>query len=201
MTRQYVTVTLTARVAGGDVVLLNANGKKIAAIAAPDAACVSECTINSIELRHEWRTAFAGMIGSIHSTRRRILRTPWENKVSTWMKSLRFRRNRQRPRYNKNFRYSDEKRRVWSDAVRCMLSQYNNKLHEHRLRTKSPWRLWAQTVAGNHRKKRFVYADSSAEEKTQFGIGYGKTVRAKVEQPVIQLQLQWNRNDSCSVVA
>jgi hypothetical protein len=201
MARKYITVTLTARVSGDSVVLLDAHGKKIAVIPALSAECTTSGTIEAIEVRHEWRHAFSGMIGSIHNKRSRILRSPWEIKISTWMKSLRLRRNRPKPYYCKNFRYSDEKRKVWSDAVRCLLSQYNNKLHEHRLRAKSPWRLWAQTVAGNHRKKRCVYADSSVQEKTQCCIGDGDTAGAKAEQPDIQLQLQWNRNDSCSVVA
>ena len=171
MGRKYITVTLTARVSGDTVVLLDAHGKKIAAIQALVAECTTNGTIEAIELRHEWRHAFSGMIGSIHNKRSRILRTPWEIKISTWMKSLRMRRNRPKPYYCKNFRYSDEKRKVWSDAVRCLLAQYNNKLHEHRLRAKSPWRLWAQTVAGNHRKKGCVYADSSVQEKTQCGNG------------------------------
>jgi hypothetical protein len=201
MARKYITVTLTARVSGDSVVLLDAHGKKIAVVPSSVAECTTNGTIKSIEVKHEWRRAFSGMIGSIHNKRSRILRTPWEIKISTWMKSLRLRRNRPKPYYCKNFRYSDEKRKVWSDAVRCLLSQYNNRLHEHRLRAKSPWRLWAQTVAGNHRKKKSDYADCSIREKKEQGVSHGEATRTKTGKPDVQLQLHWSRNDSCSVVA
>jgi hypothetical protein len=201
MARKYVTVMLTARVLGDSFVLLDVHGKRIAVVPAIDAVECSKHTINSIEMRTKWREAFSGMLGSLGSKRHRMQKSPWEIKIQTWMASLRHRRNRKVVRYGKNFRYSDEKRKMWSDAVTCLLSQYNQKLCEYRLRSKNPWRLWAQTVSGNHRKKGCVYADSSVPQEKERSKSNGETVGANVDQQGIQMQLHWNRDDACSVVA
>lgn len=201
MGRKYVTVTLSARVAGDRLVILDVHGKRIAVVPSSDAIPLSEQFIKSIELRNEWKAAFSGMLGSLNSKRMRMLASPWDVKIKTWMVSLRHRRNRKSARYGKNFRYSDENRKDWSHAIKCLLAQYNNKLGEYRLRNKNPWRLWAQTVAGNHRKKGCVYADSSVQEKKKRGEGYGETIATEAGQPRTQLQLHWNDNDACSVIA
>jgi hypothetical protein len=179
MGRKYVTVTLSARMSGDRFVILDVHGKRIAVLPLSDAIPLSEQSIKSIELRNEWKSAFSGMLGSLNSKRLRMLALPWDVKIQTWMTSLRHRRNRRSARYGKNFRYSDEKRKDWSHAVTCLLAQYNNKLGEYRLRNKNPWRLWAQTVAGNHRKKGCFYADSSVQEEKERREGYGEAVAAQ----------------------
>lgn len=158
--RTYITVTLTARVDGECVVLLNALGKKIAVMPAVEAIPADEKTVHSIELRHKWKHAFSGMMGSLNKKQKRFDQSPWKSKVAVWQKSLRWRRNRQRPQAKaKSKCYSEESRPDWAAAILCLLSQYNSRLHEYRLRTRNPWRLWAQTVAVNNRKKGVMYAD------------------------------------------
>lgn len=159
MEREYIIVELVARVEGDEVVLLDSNLQKIAKLHRSRASLASRDTIRSIELVVQWRAAFKGMVHSINAKNERLQQTPWQKKCGVWTTSIRHRRNR-KIWNNQHFRrksvakrFSEESRPSWEAAIKCMLYQYINKTTEYRLRQKNPWRLWAQTVIGNHRKK------------------------------------------------
>ena len=198
---RIATVTLSALIVGGRARLVDGNGKRIAVISLEVASEASDEAMNSMLVWADWNRAFAGMLNSLHCHRIRMRVSPWETKTQTWMKSLRLRRNHRKLQYGDNSRYAEKTRPNWGAAVACLLQQYSNRLREHRLRSKNPWRLWAQTVVGNHRKKRLVYADSSIQEETKCGIGDSKAVGAETARPEVQVRIDWDRHDACSVVA
>jgi hypothetical protein len=201
MARKYVTVTLTARVSGDSVVLLDVHGKKIASVRASDAVRASDGTISSIETRRKWQHAFAGMMGAINNEHKRLAKTAWEVKTQTWLKSLRWRRNRNNPPAKSLSRcYSPAVRPNWDAAVVALVRQYNSRLNERRLRKSNPWRLWAQTVAGNLRKKAMMRNDFSAQKETQI-VRDSEAARKEVGRPEVQVCIDWDRTDSSIVVA
>jgi hypothetical protein len=97
MARQYVNVTLTARLEGNRLLLLDGSGKLIKAIQVDQAKTLDGDDVACIELRHEWSSAIAGMIGSNFNATHRHKRSGWDAKISVWVVSLRHRRNRTRP--------------------------------------------------------------------------------------------------------
>ncbi len=199
--RKYITVTLTARIDGECVVLLDAHGRKIAAIATSDAICASDSTVSSIETQREWQHAFSGMMLSLGNKHRRLTATPWQSKIGVWMKSLRWRRNRQRAQVKtRSKKYSEASRPDWTAAVSCLLHQYNGRLHEARLRKSNPWRLWAQTVAGNHRKKGVMYADCSIQKEAARA-GDCQAVGKETGRSEVQMRIDWAGSEPIAFVA
>jgi hypothetical protein len=190
--KRMTSVCLSAVVVGDKVRLLDRNGKRIAVIDASLACETSEETSAEIILRANWAQSFAGMMGSYTNKLAYVSQTGWDRKIGTWLKSICCRRNRNRPITKKKaIRYSAEARPNWDKAIDCLFMQYNNRLHEHRLRTANPWRLWAQTVSGNHRKKREQHEDSSVSEEADvqhFSQGSG----ASAEGSAIQMRMQWH---------
>lgn len=189
MTRQYVTVTLTARVAGSDLVLLDANGKKIAHIKCDAAREANDETIRSIEFRYEWRVAFARMMGQFNNVRTRHEQTPWQAKCGTWITSLRIRRNKDNAlaksckRKKPSSVYSTARRPNWAAAIALMVYLHNAKAKELQMRADNPWRLWAQTVSGNHRKKGQPHAARPQSDS--------QAIRRKVVAPTVQVRLDF----------
>jgi hypothetical protein len=162
MARKYITVTLTARVSGDSVVLLDAHGKKIAVIPALSAECTTIGTIKAIEVRHEWRHAFMKMIaynGHRHTSSRH---DKWHRKTQSWLASLRHRRNRPEECRKSHERRANrwiEKRPNWDEAFTLMLKRNDCVFHRHRHRAKNPWRVWAETVAANIKSRRRRHED------------------------------------------
>lgn len=169
--RHYTTVELTARVEGDEVVLLDRDGKKIKRLSRHIAVVMSRDAFAAIT----WKASFTGMINSIKANERRMGRSAWQTKCDGWLVSLRHRRNRKRwdskhvTQKKASCRYSSLSRPDWGAAVKCLYVQYHNRLHEHRLRQKNPWRLWAQTVIGNHRKKGKRRAESIVRNSEAIG--------------------------------
>jgi hypothetical protein len=198
---RVVTVTLSAIVEGDKVVIFDSNGRRRARIENEFAKELAREQKESIELRKQWQFAFAGMMAGITSRAKRLSRDPWAKKISVWQKSLRWRRNRKRePAKAVSRCYSSVSRPTWERAVIVMRAQYNNRLNESRLRNGNQWRLWSQTVAGNHRKKRQIYEDNLSD-KAPIGRGDGEGVRAKAERSGFQVCFDWDRVDTCSFVA
>jgi len=159
-------VCLSAYVVGDKVRLMDCTGKTVAVIKESVAREASSVLCRSVFLRAQWAQAYAGMLGSHTNQVARMSSTAWERKIGMWLTVVRCRRNRNRPITKKKaIRYSEQARPNWDKALDCMFAQYNNRLHEHRLRTANPWRLWAQTVSGNHRKKRERHEDSSVPQE------------------------------------
>jgi hypothetical protein len=162
MPRKYITVTLTARILGDSVVLLDAHGKKIAAVTASAAKCTTSATIESIEVRHEWRNAFMQMLaynGHRHASSRH---DEWHRKTQSWLASVRHRRNRPDQCRNSHKRRAIrwiEKRRNWDEAITLMLKRNDCVFHRHRHRAKNPWRVWTETVAANIKSRRRRHED------------------------------------------
>jgi hypothetical protein len=189
---QIIAVTLSALADGSTVRLVDSNGKKIAVIPLDVAGEASLATTEAILLRANWKHAFAGMIGSLNNKHKSRQTTAWKRKIQVWQVSLRWRRNRTRPATKTQARcYSEHVRTDWSRAALAMLAQYNNRLHEARLRRANPWRLWAQTVAGNHRKKGAMRDDRRNEAKENKGAGYGHAAGKSASQAAIQMRIDW----------
>ena len=193
MARDYVTVTLTARVSGDYVVLLDAHGKKIARVPLSVAHTASQSVLESISIKQKWKASFGGMIHFLSQRNKRLSATEWERKIATWQKSLRLRRNRPHVFKAQSRRFSPDVRKTWDDAIRCLMSQYLSARNEYLLRKKNPWRLWAQTVSGNHRKK-----TNAGQDRT---ISDSETIAAKTGRTEFQVCFDWSNSDSSVVVA
>ena len=190
--KRMTSVCLSAVVVGDKVRLLDRNGKHIAVIDASLACETSEETSAEIILRAHWAQSFAGMMGSHMRKLACYSSTAWDRKIGMWITVVKCRRNRNRPISKKKaIRYSEQARPNWDKALSCMFAQYNNRLHERRLRTANPWRLWAQTVSGNQRKKRERHEDGAVSQEADvqhFPQGSG----VPVEQSAIQMRMQWH---------
>lgn len=151
---QFTTVTLTAEVSGKNLVLLNRHGGKIAALETSLACPVTAESLGKIKLRKQWNSAFSRMKAQLANKVSHASKSAWNRKCATWHASLRWRDNRVKSPAKAYARcFSSRVRKDWSLAVKAMYSQYRNRLHEARKRKQNPWRLWAQTVSCNHRKK------------------------------------------------
>jgi hypothetical protein len=185
-------ITLSALIVGDRVRLVDVHGKKIAVVPLTVVRKASTETTDAILLRAHWKHAFAGMIGSLNNEHKSRQVTAWQRKIQVWQASLRWRRNRQRPQFKqRSKKYSEVSRPDWAAAVLCLLHQYNGRLHETRLRRANPWRLWAQTVAGNHRKKGAMRDDRRNEAKENEGAGYGHATGRSASQAAIQMRIDW----------
>lgn len=199
--KRIVTVTLTAIQHGDTVRILDANGKRVGSIPLVAAAPASEDVVKSLAFKIEWQLAFSRMMGGLNSKTQRMQKTRWERKIQVWQASLRWRRNRRQEVFKSPSRkYTPHARPTWQHAVNAMLRQYNFRLHESRLRKNNPWRVWAQTVSGNHRKRRAIINERNQEKALQsvsdgsgFGIATGTTE--------LQMQLHWSGSDASTVVA
>lgn len=185
-------VTLSALVVGDSVRLVDVHGKKIAVVPLRLVGTASSQTTDALLLRAKWKHAFAGMSASLNSKHKSMQTTAWKRKIQVWQASLRWRRNRERPITKNHSRcYSGHVRTEWSRAVLALLAQYNNRLHEARLRRANPWRLWAKTVAGNHRKKGAMRDDRRNEAKENKSVGDGHATGRSASQAAIQMRIDW----------
>ena len=163
MARQYVNVTLTARVEGDRVVLIDGNGNTIRAIREIDARTADASVLKAIELRHTWSSALAGMIGgNLKATQRHKL-SAWDAKISVWVVSLRHRRNRTRPSRSRSGPPRPKFRsQTWEERLDHLTAQHINWKRKCESREANPWSLWAETVSGNLRKRGYVNEDIKA---------------------------------------
>ena len=185
-------VTLSALIVGDSVRLVDVHGKKIAVLPLDLVRKASSETTDAMLLRAHWKHAFAGMIGSLNNKHKSMQATAWKRKIQVWQASLRWRRNRLRPTTkSESIRYSEHVRPDWNRAVRALLMQYNNRLHEARLRRANPWRLWAQTVAGNHRKKGAMRDDRRNKAKENEGVSDGRATGRVASHAAIQMRIDW----------
>jgi len=199
MERKYITVTLTARVSGDSVVLLDAHGKKIAVIPALSAECTTNGTIEAIEVRHEWRNSFMQMLaynGHRHVSSRH---NEWHRKTQSWLASLRHRRNRPdkcRAAHERRANRWIEKRRNWDEALALMLKRNDCVIHRHRHRAKNPWRVWTETVAANIKSRRRRHEDD-CETIQADTVGSSKQTRGTG----IQVRFDWTVFDTADSLA
>ena len=162
MARQYVNVTLTARVEGDRVVLIDGNGNPIRAIPAVDARTADASVLEAIELRHTWSSALAGMIGGNLKATQRHKRSAWDAKISVWVVSLRHRRNRTRPSRSRSGPPRPKFRsQTWEERLDHLTAQHIKWKRKCESRESNPWSLWAETVSGNLRKRGYVNADGN----------------------------------------
>jgi hypothetical protein len=198
---QIIAVTLSALVDGGMVRLVDSHGKKIAVIPLDIAEEASSATTEQMLLRAKWKYAFAGMIGSLNNKLKSRQVTAWQRKTQVWQASLRWRRNRQKPQFKqRSKKYSEASRPDWTAAVSCMLRQYNGRLHEARLRRANQWRLWAQTVAGNHRKKGAMRDDRREYTQEAESVGDSQPIRRLASPAGVQMQIDWRGTDAEAVL-
>lgn len=163
MPREYVTVTLTARVDGDRVVLIDGNGNPIRAIRAVDARTADASVLEAIELRHTWSSALAGMIGGNLKATQRHKRSAWDAKISVWVVSLRHRRNRTRPNRSRSGPPRPKFRsQTWEQRLDHLTAQHIKWKKKCESREENPWSLWAETVSGNLRKRGYLNEDSKA---------------------------------------
>jgi hypothetical protein len=196
-----MTVTLSAILEGDKVVILDSHGSRRGTIETEFAKELTHEQKESLELQKQWQFAFAGMMVGMTNRAKRLLQDPWSKKIGVWQKSLCWRRNRRRePAKAVSTCYSSVSRPTWERAAICLLAQYNNRLHESRMRNGNQWRLWSQTVAGNHRKKRQINEDKLFYKAT-IGVGDGEATTGKTERPVVQVCFDWDGIDSRSFVA
>jgi len=199
MGRRYVTATLTARVSGDFVVLLDVHGKKIATIPAKSAVCASALTIESIEVRHKWQNSFKQMLAYNSYRHSHSRQDEWQKKIQTWLKSVKCRRNR--PEYcrlaseRRAKRWSD-KRANWEATMCLMLRRNCAVIHKHKERSRNPWRIWTETVAANIKARRNRHEDDRETIEADTVRFAGQTGVAGV-----QVRFDWFAADTANGVA
>ena len=197
--RKYITVTLTARVFGDSVVLLDAHGKKIAASPASVAECTTNGTIESIEVRHEWRNSFMQMLACNAHRHVALRHNEWHRKTQNWLASLRHRRNRPdkcRIAHERRAKRWIEKRPNWDEAFKLMLNRNDCVIHRNKERAKNPWRVWTETVSANIKSRRRRYEDDCEAIQTD-AVGPSE----QIATPGIQVRFDWLAADAANSVA
>jgi hypothetical protein len=189
---KIVTVTLTAVIRDGQATLLDANGKRLRRTDVSVLRPMSQLEVKRLVVRAKWHASIRGMVQQHCSKIAYKSQSQWDRKFVNWLKSVRMRNNRPYWRNKKqpSNRYTKETRPHWEAAVRCLLMQYDHRLHEHRKRKANPWRLWSQTVAGNHRKKGERHARQAIQKAD------GSSVGKEARRTSIQMQINWRRDDA-----
>lgn len=96
---------------------------------------------------------------------------PWRRKCQTWLRSLRWRRNRLHVKRKPSKSYTAAVRPDWiSWAGVSMKRLYAIDLELSR-RSENPWRVWAQTVSANHRQRERMLNDYKREKESRKAAG------------------------------
>ena len=195
MAREYVTVTLTARLRGDRLVLLDSHGKIVRTIAASRCVVVPDDRLRRMEAVYEWSNAISGMLASYDNHASRFRGSSWEKKCSTWIKSLRLRANRKRPprtpgkRRRRHVAFSS-----WERAADRLVKNHASWKLKAEYRKRNPWLLWAETVDGNLRKKR-GWAGGATQVCDESKPGRKGRVAG------VQMRFDWRGTDARPVVA
>lgn len=199
MSRQYVSVTLTARVFGDVFVLLDANGKKVGVVCAENACVASNKTIAEIETRHEWRNSFKQMLACNAHRHSYSQATAWDRKIGNWLASARFRRNRPdecRQSHKRRFSRWIEKRPNWEASICLMFRRNDAVIHKSRARALSPWRVWTETVAANIKARRKRHEDNVTQRQADATRSSAETARSG-----LQVRFDWSCFDASDSMA
>lgn len=192
MARQYVSVTLTARVKGEFLLLLDGSGNVIKKLPAGSAKECGADVLSDIESRRSpWSIKICAMVGGVKSSKKHE-RSDWDKKVNVWLTSLRHRSNR-------NHSVTEDKKgqrsvRVnWDQSIEFLLKQSYAMQRKNDLRECDEWRLWSETVAANHRSKERRRGEASI---TNF-----QEPARKTGVPAVQVCFDWHRPKPISVFA
>jgi len=203
---EVVVVELKAVRAFGVCMLLDAEGKQIAAI---EDRLACQCPAGMVKdhdgIHHELLRAANKLEGdSVDSWTKWAYRKcvheaglakrlgqddAWARKCRMWSSShgkdrrnARLREGETGKMHGKRLRYfSAGSRSTWEDAFRCMTDQAYNRIRRATKMAADPWDRWADTCAGNHRKKASV-RDGSDDEAVE---GFGG-------EPGVQVCFEWN---------
>lgn len=159
-TRSLTTVTLTAIDNGSSVTLLDCSGKRIAKIPKHIAQEICETTSGKIQRTLDWQDAYAKCSKQHHSRKQRRELSGWEKQAHVWHRSLRFRRNSLRSKERKQTHRKKHVRDIptsWREACFVLRKSYVQKLCSERLRERNHWRLWAETIYSNLRKRKDIH--------------------------------------------
>lgn len=154
MPREYVTVTLTGRVVGDRIVLIDSRGRSFVSINCDLARPMPHDAVESMRMWREWSQAICGMIGKHRNKLKRSQLSCWDAKIGVWVKSLTTRRNRTRPNVTRK-RHSGKERGPsnWEHRFKFLEMQHLNRKRIQELRAANQWALWAETVSGNLRMR------------------------------------------------
>ena len=192
MARQYVNVTLTARVKGEFLLLLDGSGNVIKKLPAGSAKECGADVLSDIESRRSpWSIKICAMVGGAKASKK-YGKSDWDKKLNVWLASLRHRSNR------KHSCTDDKKRHQvvranWDEAIGFLLKQSYAMQRKKELRQRDEWRLWSETVAANHRTKERRRGEASI---TNF-----QEPARKARVPAVQVCFDWHRTDAVSFVA
>lgn len=185
-------MTLTARVKGEFLLLLDGSGNVIKKLPAGSAKECGDDVLSEIESRKSpWAQKICAMVGGANASKKYGV-SGWDKKVNVWLASLRHRSNRNHSTVD------DKKRRrcvreTWDQSIDFLLKQNYVMQRKKELRECDEWRLWSETVAGNHRKKERRHGEASI---TNF-----QEPSRKAGVPAIQVCFDWHRPDSVTFVA
>jgi hypothetical protein len=192
MASTYVSVTLTARVKGDFLLLLDASGNVVKKLPAEDAKeCGAELILQIESRRTPWSIKICAMVGGAKASKK-YERSEWDKKVNVWLSSLRHRSNRSHSLTADN-KKEQCVRGDWEQSIDFLLKQSYRIQRKTELRESDEWRLWSETVAANHRTKERRRGEASI---TNF-----QEPSRKARVPAVQVCFDWHRSDPVSVVA
>lgn len=156
--------TFTVVRLGRSVRILDSSGRAVAKVQSDVACAMTERAESDLRVLLLWRPKLQQMACHFFQRVDRCVQNPWEKKCGVWMRSLRWRRNRTKHVRKTNSLSSNRRQSdlTWDDASRLLLAQYANRFYEKRKREESPWRLWAQTVYSNLKKRRDIRNERAA---------------------------------------
>jgi hypothetical protein len=198
--RNLTTVTLTAIDNGTSVTLLDCSGKRIAKIPKHVAHETCETTSRKIQKALDWQDAYAKCSKQHHGRKKRRELSGWEKQAHVWHRSLRFRRNSLRSKERKQTHGNNPARdmpKSWHEACFVLRKTYVQKLCNERRREKNHWRLWAETIYSNLRKRKDIHG----QKKHGDGFSHTAAICFDTRTTGRQMCLEWSSDHASEVFA
>ena len=198
--RILTTVTLTAIDNGSSVTLLDCFGKRIAKVPRHIAQETCEVTSSKIQRTLDWQDAYIKCSKQHHGRKKRKELSGWEKQAHVWHRSLRFRRNSLRSKERKQTqckKHVSDTPRSWHEACFVLRKNYVQKVCNERLRERNHWRLWAETIYSNLRKRKDIH------EQKKHGNGFPDNSAICFDTGTTgrQMCLEWSSDHASKVFA
>lgn len=198
MSRQYITVQLTATRKGGVVLLFDKAGKRICVV--DDLLC-GPMTAESVadkEYMDKWRAWFFAMESSLKHAAARALEDGWDRKCGTWVRSVRMRHNRlesSMAAYDRRKAKWLASHQDWEVVIDRMFAKHARVTSKRNRREKDQWSIWIDTVLSNlkARRKRNGCKDEGSTDTTP--------AKSFTGVETTQMQFVWRAVDSAKCLA
>jgi hypothetical protein len=198
--KTVTSVTLTAIDNGSSLTLMDVFGKRIATVQKHCAMQIPAAIEGQIQKHLDWQEAFVRCSRQHHGRLKRKNLSGWEKQAHVWHRSLRWRRNRlksQDQSHSPRAARPVSAHASWREACFALRKVYVQKLCNERRRKKNHWRLWAETIYSNLRKRKDIH-----EQRKQRGrVSDDQAISLNTGTTGRQMCIEWHSDYTSDVLA